>query len=386
MPLWLPTDSHRLRQLRLAQQLDTFTLAHRSALSERQLLELEGEGEGGFYSEAIKYQTGLKLLRLLGDETSEAPSTHTPTRARSPHAAAVALPLHVAPPAENHKLLHSIGLALALFGVLISFVNVMDGLGLRPGGMLLSLIGLAILVLVRLGRNTWAVLVLCWGFLAMTFSSAFVIRGLGNVSWVAPPIAIMAAGWFLGRAMAWMMAAVSSLGAVLLYALHRQQFPFATEVPLETLLAALLVACAVAAFIGGAISQTYGRQFELISESRAELLAVMDSTRALIWSVSAHDLGLRTFNRLFERAVTELRGQVPKLAQRPEQVFNGAELGARWREAYQKAIDSDGLAWEEDVLGDGRRFEVSCQPIRQSAQVIGLAVFAREITRTVPAP
>ena len=377
MPIWQPSDAHRLRQVRLAQGLDTFTVAHRCAISERQLQELEGTGEGGFYSEAIKYQTGIKLLRFLGDETEDI-SHSSKVFSRGAKSQAVALPLHVAPPAENHKLLHSIGIALTFFGTMISCVNVLDGLGLRPGGVLLVVIGLGIMLLVHRGRSTWAVMLLCWGFLLMNFLSALVIRGLGNVSWLSVPVAIMAAGWFMGRTMAWIIAGVSGVVAWVFYVLHLRGYPFAMEVPLETMLAALMVAFAVAALIAGAISQTYGRQFELISESRAELHAVMDSTRAMIWSVSAQDFALRTFNRVFEKEVRSHRDVQLSLGLLPRQVFGSNQLGERWVGLYTKALESEGLALEEPLFDDSRLFEISFQPIRKDHKVIGLSIYAQD--------
>ncbi len=380
MQIWQPSDAHRLRQMRLAQGLDTFALATRCTLSERQLLELEGTGEGSFYSETIKFQTGIKVLRLLGDETAaqSVQATALPPVASGKALQSVNLPLQVAPPSENQRLLRHIGMALALSGALVSLVNILDGLGPRPGGVLLVVVGLAIVALALLGRNWWAVVVLCWGCLLINFSSALAIRGLENVSWVAVPIAVMAAGWFMGRGMAWTIAAVSGLGALGLYLMHRQGYAFAKAMPIESVLAGLLVACAVAALVGGAISQTYGRQIELISESRAELNAVMDSTRAMIWSVSAHDFRLRTFNRVLEREVHTLLGVQPGQGMLPAQVF-GAEKGQDWDALYRKAVDGDGLAIEKEIFGDERLFEVSFQPIHKANQVIGIAVYAQEI-------
>lgn len=380
MQVWNPTDAHRLQQLRLSQGLDTFAVAQRCAISERQLQELEGVGDGGFYSEAIKYQTGLKLLRALGDESLPGAQSAPGAAPPAARAEALTLPLHVAPPQENHKLLRGIGIALVLSGVLVSFVNVADGLGLRPGGLLLVLIGLGIIALVHRGMNLWAVSLLCWGLLLINFSSALVIRGLANVSWVAVPLAIMAAGWFMGRTMAWVFAGVSSLGTLAIYALHLKGFPFATDVPLETMLAGLLVSFAVAALIAGAVSQTYGRQFELIRESRAELHAVMDSTRAMIWSVSARDFSLRTFNRVCEKEVWSQWEVALRLGMRPEEVFGSTDRGQIWTSLFQRALDSQGLALEAEIFGDGRIFEVSFHPIRRDSQVIGLSVYAQDIT------
>lgn len=379
MPLWHPADAHRLRQRRLSQDLDTFVLAQRCAISERQLLELEGLGEASFYSEAIKYQTGLKVLRYLGEDTtglvripSSAPGGHDGPQ--------VTAPLHAAAPSDNHTLLRSIGTALAISGTLVSLVNVFYGLGIRPGGVFLIVTGLGMIGLVGRGRNRWAVMLLAWGCLVINFSSAMVARGLANVSWVAIPIGIMAAGWFLGKTMAWTLAAVSSLGALGMYALHLLGYPFATTVPLETMLAGLLVCFSVAALIGGATSETYGRQFELISESRAELHAVMDSTRAMIWSVSAKDLGLRVFNRAIEQTLLDQTGVHLRPGLSPKQMFGSDERAQRWTAAYTRALASQGIALEERMLGDERVFEISFQPIRRDHQVIGLSVHAVDVT------
>jgi hypothetical protein len=380
MPIWQPSDAHRLRQLRIAQGLDTFALASRCALSERQLLELEGTGEGGFYSEAIKYQTGLKVLRYLGDDaTVDALPRGASTLHHAGRKPATLQPLQVAPPADNHQLLFSIGLALAVCGALISCVNVLDGLGLRPGGLLLTLIGIGMMLFVHQGHNTWAVMLLCVGLLVMNALSALVIRGLGNVSWLAVPVAIMAAGWFMGRTVAWLIALMGMLEAMALYVLHVRGYSFAMDVPAETMLAALVAACAVTALIGGAISQTYGRQFELISESRAELLAVMDSTRAMIWSVSAQDFSLRTFNRVLEKEI-QAQWAVPlSLGQLPDAMFGSAARGERWVALYTKALENQGLALEEALFEDGRRFDISFQPIRRNNQTLGVSVYAQDM-------
>ena len=381
MPIWQPTDAHRLRQLRLGQELDTFTLAHRCALSERQLMELEGAGEGGFYSEAIKHQSGLKVLRYLGDELAQDDLVRNSSEPhRTNRKPAIIQPLQVAPPAENHKLLLRIGLAVALCGVLINGVNVWDGLGLRPGGLLLAIIGMGMILFVQQGRNTWAVMLLCWGFLVANFMSALIIRGLGNVSWLAVPVAIMASGWFLGQKMAWVISGVAILESMALYTLHLKGYPFAMEVPSETMLAAVIASCAITALIGGAVSQTYGRQFEMISESRAELLAVMDSTRAMIWSVSAEDFSLRTFNRILEKEVQTKLNINLNLGQKPNDMFGSIERGKYWEALYSKTLENQGLAIEESIFDDTRRFEISFQLIRRNDQTIGLSVYALDIT------
>lgn len=378
MPLWQSMDAERLRQLRLAQDLDSFTLAHRAAISESQLLELEGQSKGHFYTEAIKYQAGQRLLRLLGDlPNSAAPSSPvaTPELARVPRP-----PQTISRPSENPELLRYIGAAFALAGILISAVNVLDSLGLRPGGVLLLVTGLAMLLMVRWARNNWAVIVLCVGCLLVNFSSSLVIRGLNNLSWVAVPIGTMAAGWFLGRRAAWLMAGAGSLNALLIYLLHGRGFVFAVDLPLESILTGWIVSFAVAALIGAVTSQTFLRQYDLIKESRAELNAVVDSSRAMIWSVSTEGFGLRTFNKGFEQQVLAQFGIQPVQGMLPEQIFSSRQMARQWRSFYLEAVEKQGLVQEGVFLGGDRIFEISFNAIRLENQTVGLSVYAQDIT------
>jgi hypothetical protein len=129
MQIWQPTDSMKLRQLRLEQGLDVFVVAQKCSISLRQMQELEGEGEGAFYSAAIKYQVGLKVLRVLGDSIESVLQGQEGRLASSNKHKPKAVSLQVVPPAENRKLLYSIGLALVTVGTFMSFVNLINGIG-----------------------------------------------------------------------------------------------------------------------------------------------------------------------------------------------------------------------------------------------------------------
>jgi hypothetical protein len=117
-----------------------------------------------------------------------------------------------------------------------------------------------------------------------------------------------------------------------------------------------------------------------VQESRAELLAVMDSSRALIWSVSADDFRLRIFNRIFAQEVFIKFGVTPKLGDLPSEVFSQAGDGQRWLDHYVKAAEDGGIAWEEELFHDGRMFEISCQKIIEGSRLVGLAVYANVIS------
>ena len=66
--IWHPEDGALLQQLRISARLDELVFARSNAISLAQLRELEGRGQGSFYTAHIKSHTGFKLLRKLGHE------------------------------------------------------------------------------------------------------------------------------------------------------------------------------------------------------------------------------------------------------------------------------------------------------------------------------
>lgn len=67
---WLAADGVRLKHLRIDAGLDPATLARKISISPTMLKQLEDGGDSAFYSKAIKFQTGKKLLKLFGEDVS----------------------------------------------------------------------------------------------------------------------------------------------------------------------------------------------------------------------------------------------------------------------------------------------------------------------------
>jgi hypothetical protein len=78
-PVWRPEDGQMLQQLRVNARWDDLVFARANAISLTQLRELEGQGEGSFYTLQIKTHTGYKLLRKLGHEPVFAPESSAET-------------------------------------------------------------------------------------------------------------------------------------------------------------------------------------------------------------------------------------------------------------------------------------------------------------------
>lgn len=63
--LWTDEEALLLKQLREALGLDTMALAVQNAMSNDQIQQLENGGHTSFYSQAIKAQTGRRLIQKL---------------------------------------------------------------------------------------------------------------------------------------------------------------------------------------------------------------------------------------------------------------------------------------------------------------------------------
>ena len=66
--VWGPENEALLKSLRLRAGMDLATLARRNIVSTAQVRQLEDGGNSSFYSPAIKYALGKKLLKSLGHD------------------------------------------------------------------------------------------------------------------------------------------------------------------------------------------------------------------------------------------------------------------------------------------------------------------------------
>jgi hypothetical protein len=68
-PSWTDSDGIELKRSRESAGYDIYSFARQNNLSTYQLLELEEGGKNYFYTSAIKYNVGKKLLNSLGEKT-----------------------------------------------------------------------------------------------------------------------------------------------------------------------------------------------------------------------------------------------------------------------------------------------------------------------------
>lgn len=111
--------------------------------------------------------------------------------------------------------------------------------------------------------------------------------------------------------------------------------------------------------------------------SRANLLAVVESTKDMIWSVD-NNLRLVSYNSAligyFERNFTTR----PSVGARTEDLLD-TELAMRWDSMYSRALTSGHFSCEYQ-LTDGSFVDLSFNPIVKGKETVGVAVIGKDIT------
>lgn len=120
---------------------------------------------------------------------------------------------------------------------------------------------------------------------------------------------------------------------------------------------------------------------EKLMVSQANLRATINNTNILIWSVDS-DFRLITFNDTFVKYMKKHYGVdlEPGL-----KIFRGDlnddKLGmiSRWTERYERALAGETFQFEETRIGQDLHYSVN--PIREGENIIGVSVFAENVTR-----
>jgi len=120
------------------------------------------------------------------------------------------------------------------------------------------------------------------------------------------------------------------------------------------------------------------RRAEMRNQAEANLLALIESTEDLIWSV---DLDYRkiVFNRALRENVENNFGTRVEAGMRAEDVLP-PERAALWTPFYDRAL-AEGPFRTQYALVDGRTLELSFNPILVDGQATGVSVFGKDITK-----
>jgi len=114
-----------------------------------------------------------------------------------------------------------------------------------------------------------------------------------------------------------------------------------------------------------------------LTYAAAQLSALIESTRDLIWSVDL-DYRLITFNTAFADHIRKNFGNVAAIGKQPQDLVD-KKTADNWPPMYALAL-AEGSLHIEYALPDKRWLELSLNPILMGGEVIGISVFGKDIT------
>jgi PAS domain S-box-containing protein len=122
------------------------------------------------------------------------------------------------------------------------------------------------------------------------------------------------------------------------------------------------------------------REEEALSKAQANLMATINNTAIMIWSVD-RDFRLLTFNKPFHNYAKETYNLELKLGERILQYSNIPErdqLTKKWSQYYMRALAGEIVSIEETRHGKDLHYSLS--PIIERNHIIGVSVFAENVT------
>jgi two-component system cell cycle sensor histidine kinase/response regulator CckA len=116
-----------------------------------------------------------------------------------------------------------------------------------------------------------------------------------------------------------------------------------------------------------------------LRESRAQTLAVMNSTDDLIWSVDAVHFRLISYNQAFAKFLREIRG-IEAVSGMTSHENLPPEYARRWTGFYQRALQDGSFTTELTPPNTTRVYWLALNVMKRGDEIFGLSLFARDIT------
>ncbi|MCA6216722.1 response regulator [Ideonella sp. B7] len=152
---------------------------------------------------------------------------------------------------------------------------------IRPAAFVATLAGVAMLVLLRLGRVRWAAWVFPCTLVVATPVAASQVAGVHSAVWALLPLATVLAGWMLGRRQAYgfALAGLTGLGLVWVFRIHGVEAEPAVPGVYAVLYGAI---CVMGTVMGTATSHSFDQQLDRVTELSQALQRANESLEARV--------------------------------------------------------------------------------------------------------
>jgi PAS domain S-box-containing protein len=124
---------------------------------------------------------------------------------------------------------------------------------------------------------------------------------------------------------------------------------------------------------------TRPRKTNVPTQLESGLLALLDTTDDLIWSVDSKHFSLLNCNRALAKFVFDQYGIKVHPGMRMHDV-GPVEWAERWHTYYQKALDEGDFALDYEVLSRNKILNLAFHRLERKKRAFGVSVFARDVT------
>jgi PAS domain S-box-containing protein len=121
------------------------------------------------------------------------------------------------------------------------------------------------------------------------------------------------------------------------------------------------------------------RMEDELRASRAFLLALMNSTDDLIWTVDAKEFKLTSYNRAFEEFLQEILGLKVTVGLTAREILPAA-FAQRWDAFYARVLREGTFSTEMTPMNSARVYWLVLNLVKHGDEVIGISMFGRDIT------
>jgi len=119
---------------------------------------------------------------------------------------------------------------------------------------------------------------------------------------------------------------------------------------------------------------------EALREMQVLMNSTINSTEDMIWSVSAEDFTLLTFNKATSDYFLRTQNLQIKAGMSSEEIMPTKDLAERWIQLNKRALREGTFSIEYRTLIEPRILEMVFNVMKQGERTFGIAVFARDIT------
>ena len=118
---------------------------------------------------------------------------------------------------------------------------------------------------------------------------------------------------------------------------------------------------------------------QALDETRAQVLAIVNSTNDFIWCVDPLNFGLVTWNKAFGDYFLQTRGIELRIGMPPEQLVPG-DFVALWNDLFSRALREGSFVTDYIVVAGTNTLLLSFNLLKRNGEVFAISIFGKDIT------